>query len=127
MLYRKNNKLVFCAKKVRYVQDGTEYEKYVGSEGEQWWVDFAAKWDNTEIIEFVDVAPDQNQINRLIKVKDYPERCLEDCKTYVKEGIYPEGTSHALRNIQLQEENEQLGVALSQVEIELLELKLGGV
>lgn len=109
MIYYERGQWHFCTEKVRYTQRGQEVEQYVGQEGKQWWLDFAAKWDHTEIIEFVPVEPTPEQVARLEKANRLriPDGYSETISNYVKNGVFPEGFTHPLRPLQIQEEQIQ--------------------
>ena len=103
MLYKDNEGLKLSAKKVRYIQNGEEIEQFVGSEGTQWWIDFANKWEHTNIIEFVDVVYTAEQLARYEEVKamDINESVLQE---YVENGMAGQG----LEVLALKKENEEL-------------------
>lgn len=107
MLYKDNVGLKLSDTKVKYIRDGEESEQFVSSEGKQWWLDFAEKWDHTKIIEFVDVEYTDEQLSRFEEIEslDANEEILNN---YVIEGVFPIETDHPLRNLQLQKENEEL-------------------
>lgn len=109
MIYYKNNKYHMCEHKVKYIQHGEEIIQYVMSEGHDWWVDFEEKWEHTEIIEFIPVEPTPVQVARLEKVNklQIPDGFSSELGEYVEHGIFPEGFTHVLRPIQIQEEQLQ--------------------
>ena len=110
MLFYKNGKWHVCSEKVRYIQHDEEIEQYVGSEGNQWWVDFEEKWEHTEIIEFIPVEATQEQLDRFEEINqlNIKEGFGAELSDYVEFGIFPEGFTHVLRPIQiLKEQNEQ--------------------
>ena len=88
-------------KKIRYSQNGEEIIQYVREEGQQWWIDFAAEWDHTEIIEFIDVIPTQEQTERLNEIKHLNESLGGVCSDYVELGVFPNEPGHALETLQL--------------------------
>lgn len=99
-----------CSEKVKYKQHGEEIEQYVMSEGHDWWVDFEEKWKHTEIIEFIPVEPTQEQTDRIEEINqlNVPDGFGSVVEDYVKEGIFPEGFNHPLRELQLlREQTEQ--------------------
>lgn len=98
-----------CSEKVKYLQHDEEKEQYVGSEGHQWWLDFAGKWEHTEIVEFIEVNPTQEQFKRLEQINQLGVRggFTGTFSDYVESGVYPEGNSHVLKQIQLEEKIEQ--------------------
>ncbi|MCC5911305.1 MAG: hypothetical protein JJT76_12790 [Clostridiaceae bacterium] len=139
MLYRKDDQWALCPYKVKYVQNEEELEAY--THDKQWWLNFAEKWDHTEILEFQDAEYTEEQLARLEEIRHYNKALMDECRAYAEEGTFPEGLEHPLRALQLQKENERLGVELSEreineiiqgmqiseIEIELLELKMGGM
>jgi hypothetical protein len=109
LIYYKNGWRL-CNEKVKYIQHGEEIIQYVGSEGHDWWLDFEEKWEHTEIIEFIEVEPTQEQISRYNEVLqlNIPEGFGAELSDYVEFGIFPEGFTRVLRPIQiLKEQNEQ--------------------
>lgn len=128
---------------VKYIQHGEEIEQYVGSEGKEWWIDFAERWEHTEIIEFIPIESTEEQIKRLEEINqlNIPDGYGDILSNYVKNGVFPEELNHPLRHLQIAKENEQQGVELSEreiqeiiqgqqisdLEIQLLELQLGGI
>ena len=115
MLHYKDGRWHMSVEKVRYVQHGEEKEQYVGAEGHDWWVEFEQKWDHTEIIEFIPVEPTQEQLARFEKIK-HMEASEEILESYVKDGVFPEGIDHPLRNLQIEKD-----IAGAYFEIMLLE------
>lgn len=103
MLYKDSEGLKLSTKKVRYIQNGEEIEQFVGSEGTQWWIDFANKWEHTNIVEFVDVVYTAEQLARYeeIKTMDINESVLQE---YVENGMAGQG----LEVLALKKENEEL-------------------
>ena len=143
MVFYKNGRWHLCNEKVHYTQNGEEITQYVGSEGHDWWVDFANKWEHTGIIEFIPVEPTQEQLDRLEEINELniPDGFGSMLSNYVENGLFPEGVSNPLRNLQAYKENIQQGIELSEreiqeiiqgrqisdLEIQLLELQLGGI
>lgn len=77
-------------KTVRYKRAGVEYEQVMGDEGEQWWHDFAAKWPETEIIEFTQLHYSPEQLARLDEVQSVGGEYAEACRAYVFDGVVPD-------------------------------------
>jgi hypothetical protein len=89
--------------------------------------------------ENVILSDDQQQ--RYEEIRSLPESAIGHCMEYVIEGTFPEGNNHPLRHIQIEQENRKLGqelsereineiiqgMQLSDLEIQILELKLGGI
>ena len=103
MLYNSKEGLELSTLKVRYMRNGETIEQEVGQEGKQWWLDFASKWDDTEIIGFVDVAYTVEQLTKFEEIRglSIATNILND---YVMEGIVGEG----LEMLQLKKENQEL-------------------
>ena len=140
MLYRNQGReWAICLYKVKYIQHGEELEQY--THDKQWWIDFADRWEHTEIVEFIDVAATDEQLARLEEIKHIPDGFGYECSQYVEFGVFPEGINHPLKTLQTTKENEQQGVSISEreineimqgmqisdLEIQLLELQLGGI
>ena len=119
LIYYKNG-WGLCSEKVKYIQHGEEITQYVMSEGKQWWLDFEEKWEHTEIIEFIEVEPTEEQLGRFEEVVqlNVSEGFGAELGSYVEFGIFPEGFNHPLRNLQVYKENIQQGIELSEREIQ---------
>ena len=109
-----------CNEKVKYIQHGEEIEQYVMSEGHDWWVDFEKKWEHTDIVEFIPVVPTEEQLGRFEEINqlNIPEGFGAELGDYVESGIFPEGYNHILGNLKLQKENKELGIQMSEREIQ---------
>ena len=143
MIFYKNRKWHLCTEKVHYAQRGEEIEQYVGAEGKDWWVNFERKHEHTKIIEFVDVVATDEQLARLDEVNqlNIGDGFSAVLGGYVEDGAFPDDTNHPIVLLQLKKENEQLGKEISEreineiiqgtqisdLEIQLLELQLGGI
>ena len=105
--------------KVRYRQHGQEIEQWA-LPSKQWWTDFAAKWEHTEIIEFVEIELTEEQLARASEIEQLPmdEGFREICIDYIMGGVFPEGINHPLRDLQIQKENQEQGIELSEREIQ---------
>ena len=75
---------------VRYIQKGEEIEQVVGEEGKEWWLDFAEKWEHTQIIEFTDLHYTSEQLTRLEEIQGIGEGYMEACSDYVLNGKIPD-------------------------------------
>jgi len=108
MIYKENNDLVMANEKVLYKRNGETIEQYVTSEGKEWWLDFAEKWEDMTIVEFVDVVYTSEQLARFEEVvnTNISEAVLND---YVMDGIVGEG----LEVVMLKKENEELKQTLA--------------
>lgn len=109
MVYYKNGQWHLCEEKVRYIQHDEEVTQYVGQEGHDWWVDFEQRWEHTQIIEFIPVEPTPEQVVKLEKVNQLrlPDGYGTLIGNYVGDGVFPEGFTHPLRPLQIQEEQLQ--------------------
>lgn len=122
MLYLKNGEWTLCPYKVIYEQHGETLEQY--AHDKQWWLDFADKWAQTEIIEFVEVTYTDEQKARLEEVKNIDEGFEYYASRYVEDGLFPDELEaedrlkgHPLKMLQLQKENEKQGQTLTEAEI----------
>lgn len=127
MLFYKNGKWHVCSEKVRYIQHDEEIEQYVGSEGNQWWVDFEEKWEHTEIIEFISVEPTEVQLGRFAEVVqlNVSEGFGGELSEYVEFGIFPEGFNHVLRPLQIMKQQEEQEPYLIDMDFRLSMIELG--
>ena len=91
---------------VRYRQHEQEIEQWA-IPNKQWWIDFAEKWENTEIIEFVEMNLTGEQLARAREIEQLiiDEGHRDICIDYILDGVFPEGINHPLRNLQLQRES----------------------
>lgn len=141
MLVKNGSKLKLYPWKVKYIQHGEEVEQWA-LPSKQWWIDFANKWEHTEIIEFVEVELIEEQLARVADIEEIPidEGFREMCIEYIFDGVFPAGVEHPLRQLQVQKENQEQGIELSEreireiiqgqqmsgLEIRILTLELGG-
>lgn len=125
MVYYKNGKWLIANSKVVFRQGGANKEKYVGLEGKEWWLDFARRWNDTEVIEFIDVTPSEDQLVRIENVnnQNIPDGFSYIISDYVQSGKFPMNINNKLRNLQLEDVNQQQGIDISQREI--AEIMLG--
>ena len=105
---------------VHYVKGAETHQAYTSDL--QWWQSFEDKWDMT-IVTVDDVELTPAQVNRLSEVQDIDEVHMDDVITYVKNGTFPAGDTHGLRNLQLTKENTELKLAIA----ELGMMMLGGM
>ena len=126
MIYYKNGNWHISTEQVHYRQHGEEITQYVTSEGHDWWTDFESKWEHTELINFiaVDYTPDQLARFEEIEKLNVTEGFASELAQYVKDGSFPEGVNHPLRNLQLQKENEALQQSIA--ELSML-ISMGGL
>ena len=129
MIFYADGKWNMCSEKVKYLQHDEEKEQYVGSEGHQWWLDFAGKWAHTEIVEFTEVNPTQEQFKRLEQINQLGVRdgFTGTFSDYVESGVYPEGLRHPLRILQTQSESEMLMDYVLDVDFRLILQEMGGM
>lgn len=132
MLYKENGEWKLSEKKITYTENDEEFEKFIGSEGEEWWNNYKSMW-GINIISIEEVKYTQEQLDRLNEIKDVPEGFSDICSNYVLNGTFPEDIQHPLRDLQLSkeisrlnDENYTLMIALAEAYEELQTLK-GGV
>lgn len=107
MLYRAGNRWELCPYKVNYVQHGQEIEQY--THDPQFWEDFADRWDHTEIQSVEEVTYTDAEKERAEEVRRVPNGFHSAVVNYVKDGTFPEGNNHPLRQLQNVKENESQG------------------
>lgn len=114
MLYRDNEGLKLCTKKVIYTQRGEEMESSITTEGVEWWEDFANRWEHTSIVRYEDIEYTPEQLERFEEVK---ELALGDTvlTEYVLDGV----ADKELTSIVLKKENEILNAKVDEL-IEIL-------
>lgn len=111
MIYYSNNQWHIATEQINYIHNGEEETKPVGIEGHQWWVDFADKWTDMEIISFIPIDTPEAAQNRLREVNELKIDNTSGYAValYVEEGVFPEGHTHPLRELEsrlIQEANE---------------------
>lgn len=101
MVYKDKEGLKLSKKKVVYTQHGEQMEAFVTTDGVEWWVAFADKWDHTQIIEIVDIEYTPEQLVRFEEVKDMEvaETVLND---YIEVGLIGDG----LEKIKIREQEK---------------------
>ena len=106
MLEKMNNGFKLYPWKVRYIQHEEEIEQWA-LPNKEWWTDFADKWEHTEIIEFVEVELTAEQLARAREIEQLQisEGHRDICIDYILEGVFPEGITHPLRDLQVQRES----------------------
>ena len=119
MLVKNASKLKLYPWKVKYIQHRQEIEQWA-LPSKEWWIDFADKWEHTEIIEFVEIELTEEQLARASEIEQLPmdEGFREICIDYIMGGVFPEGINHPLRDLQIQKENQEQGIELSEREIQ---------
>ena len=105
--------------KVRYRQHGQEIEQWA-LPNKQWWIDFADKWEHTEIVEFTEIELTEEQAKRVEEIENIRlDECFREmCIEYILDGVFPTGVEHPLRQLQVQKENQEQGIGLSEREIQ---------
>lgn len=118
LLYYKDNQWNICTEKIIYVQYGENVEQYVGAEGRGWWVDFAEKWEHTEIVEFVEVVVTEEQVQRLedVNQRNVGDGYSETLGEYVINGIEPVQKDETVEPTEM----ELLGQQITDLEILIL-------
>ncbi len=126
LIYYKNG-WHLCSEKVKYIQHGEEITQYVMSEGHEWWLDFEEKWEHTEIIEFINVVPTDEQLARFEEINqlNIPEGFSAELGDYVESGVFPDGVNHILKSLQIQKENSSLSNYVLDVDMRLTMQELG--
>ena len=106
MLEKMNNGFKLYPWKVRYIQHEEEIEQWA-LPNKEWWTDFADKWEHTEIIEFIEVELTAEQLARAREIEQLQisEGHRDICIDYILEGVFPEGITHPLRDLQVQRES----------------------
>lgn len=119
MLIKKGSRFELYPHKVKYIQHGKEIEQWA-LPNKEWWIDFANKWEHTEIVEFIEVELTEEQLKRFEEINQYniSEAFASACIDYILNGVFPEGINHPLRQLQIQKENQEQGVELSEREIQ---------
>lgn len=114
---------------VRYMHNKVHFENILN------------KHESYSNLEYEDIVLTKEQQERYEQIRSLPESSIGYCVEYVKSGKFPEGNNHPLRHIQLELENQRLGqelsereineimqgMQLSDLEIQILEIKLGGI
>ena len=103
MIFKNNGLLELPKLKVKYTKGNETIEQFITEEGKQWWFDFDAKWDDIEIIEFIDVSYTQDQLDRFEEIKEIKAN-EEVLSEYVINGTLGEG----LGEFKLKKENDYL-------------------
>lgn len=111
MLYRRGNQWELYPHRVRYIQHGEEIEQWA-LPNKEWWINFADKWEHTQIIEFIDLELSEEQLARFEEIKNMPEDFIDVYIEYILNGTFPEEfpNTHPLMLVKLLKENEQFKV-----------------
>jgi len=112
--------------KVRYRQHGQEIEQWALPDKE-WWIDFAVKWDHTEILEFIEVELNEEQQARAEEIEELriDEGFKEICIEYILNGVFPAGVAHPLRQLQIMKEQTEQDAYLIDQDFRLSLIELG--
>lgn len=143
MVFYKNNEWHISNNKVRFTDGGIESTQYIGSEGMGWWASLEKLHDDIKILEFISVDIESGQVERLkeineLGIKDGHSVVLSD---YVGDGLFPSEVNHVLKDLENKKASISQGIELSDreinevvmamqisnIEIDVLELKLGGI
>ena len=103
MVFFRNGAWHASAETVTYTQHGETITQQVGVEGHDWWVDFAEKWDHTEIVSFDPVTLDAAQQERLeeINTLGIPDGHGADLGAYVRDGAFSTEPQHVLKQLEI--------------------------
>ncbi len=113
--------------KIRYRQHGQEIEQWA-LPNKQWWTDFAAKWEHTEILEFIEVELTEAQLERAAEIEAMPldEGYRSMAIEYILHGVFPEGVTHPLRSLQIYKEQQRQDKDIADAFYEIIMMDLGG-
>lgn len=128
MVFFKNGTWYIAAESVTYSQHGETITQPVGVEGHDWWVDFAEKWDHTEIISFDPIEPTADQVERLgeINTLGIPDGHSSVVGDYVTDGAFPDNPHHILEIFELRKKQLATGDTVTELE-EAIEIMQGGI
>lgn len=87
MIIRKGSQYELYPHKIRYLQHGEEIEQWA-LPNKEWWVDFADKWEHTEIIEFIEIELTAEQLKRFEDVKNMQEDFTSQYIEYILDGTF---------------------------------------
>lgn len=126
MAYYKDNQWNLPELKVTYNDGGQAITKNIGSEGKGWWLELEKLWSNISIIKFEEVSATDEQKSRLERVNraGITDGFSSSVSEYVRDGKFPDGFSHVLKDVEVEEVSQSQGVSLSEREIEALYLAM---
>ena len=125
MLIKKGSHFELYPHKVKYTQHGKGIEQWA-LPNKQWWVDFAEKWEHTEIIEFTEITLTEEQLARFEDVKTgIPESFANACVDYILEGVFPEGVTHPLRQLEIYKQQTEQDSYLIDQDFRLSMMEMG--
>ncbi len=126
MLIKKGNRFELYPHKVRYMQHGKEIEQWA-LPNKEWWIDFAEKWEHTEIIEFTEIELTEEQAKRAEEIENIrlDEGFREMCIEYILDGVFPVGIEHPLRQLQIKKEQTEQDTYLVDQDFRLSLVEMG--
>lgn len=124
MVFYQNNEWHLSTYKVVYTDDGEQLENTVGQVGKDWWLELEKLWSNILIIKFEEVSATDEQKIRLERVNraGITDGFSSSVSEYVRNGKFPDGFSHVLKDVEVEEFSQSQGISLSEREIEALYL-----
>ena len=127
MLVKKGNRFELYPHKVKYTQHGKEIEQWA-LPSKEWWIDFAQRWDHTEIIEFYEVKLTEEQLKRFEETNqfDIPDSFASQCVDYIFDNRFPEGVLHPLHSLQMLKQQEEQDLFLIDQDFRLSLFEMGG-
>lgn len=126
MAYYKDNQWNLPELEVTYNDGKRSITKNVGSEGKDWWLELERLWADISVIKFEEVSATDEQRNRLERVNraGITDGFSSSVSEYVRNGKFPDGFSHVLKDVEVEEVSQSQGVSLSEREIEALYLAM---
>ena len=125
MLIKKGNRFELYPHKVKYTQHGKEIEQWA-LPNKEWWIDFADKWEHTEIVGFEEVVLTEEQLARYEQVKTgIPESYASACVDYILDGVFPEGITHPLRQLEIKYQQTEQDSYLIDQDFRLSMMEMG--
>lgn len=126
MIVRRVNQWSLYPHKVRYTQRGEEIEQWA-LPNKEWWIDFADKWEHTEVIDFTEIELTESQLARFKEIQYMPEDYQDVYIDYVLNGTFPVEfqKTHPLMLIKARKENAVNADYLLDVDFRLLMLEMG--
>lgn len=119
ILFNENkNEYEFCTYKINYTHNGETVEKYVGSEGIEWWKEFEKEWDTMKINSIIQFKPTKQQETRLEELKSFGIKghFPNEVSYYVEKGSVDNENCVALKEFSLALENRELKTKLKVLE-----------
>lgn len=125
MIYKKDNEFILANKKVVFTENDKQKEKVVGKEGVEWWDKLAAKHNHIEIIEFLDITYNQDQLDRFEEVKGL-KGDLDEIEEYILNGevsIDTEKPAKNFKDLKLKKEMEKQQSQIDDVAVQALKAR----